>query len=207
MFCSSSSSSSTSSSSSSTTAATATATPPGLLMIATPPSNHRPPKAMLQQCSRYSTSSLLLSEYLASVLNIAETSICSSASIGHLASAASSSSTAAVPASHQQQQPSSIIDKTKLFVGNLPDSTHLDELVDLFGRFGPINHRLSVVKEGNYAFIHFYAESDALSAMRELNGVLLRNRYIRVEYSNSSGHIRKPPPVSSFLKQHQRMSF
>ena len=40
---------------------------------------------------------------------------------------------------------------TKLFVGNLPTSTTLPELLAVFKRFGPVNEKLSVVKDQNYA--------------------------------------------------------
>jgi RNA recognition motif-containing protein len=89
--------------------------------------------------------------------------------------------------SHQQ----SLSDRKKLFVGNLPTNTTLKELIDLFSKFGPVNEELSVVKDDNYAFIHFISESDAEMAYRELNDSFFKNRYIRVQYSTSRGHIKK----------------
>lgn len=89
-------------------------------------------------------------------------------------------------------------DRKKLFVGNLPPSTRLEDLVELFGRFGRVNEQLSVVKDDNYAFVHFYAEEAAELALRELNGTLFNKKYIRVQYSNSNGHIKKA--VSSKCK-------
>lgn len=81
--------------------------------------------------------------------------------------------------------------KTKLFVGNLPTGTSLVELIHLFGRYGKINEQLSVVKEDNYAFVHFYNDSDAENALNGLNETLFKNRYIRVQYSVSHKHIKK----------------
>lgn len=101
----------------------------------------------------------------------------------------------------KQQQPiqttvrppsASSCDKKKLFVGNLPANTTLDELVELFGKYGRVNRHLSVVKDDNYAFVHFYNESDAELAQYELNDSFFKNRYIRVQYSISQGHIKKP---------------
>jgi hypothetical protein len=40
---------------------------------------------------------------------------------------------------------------TKLFVGNLPTSTTLPELLTVFRKYGPVNEKLSVVKDQNYA--------------------------------------------------------
>lgn len=83
------------------------------------------------------------------------------------------------------------IDKTKLFIGNLPASTRLSELLALFKKYGPVNEKLSVVKDQNYAFIHFYEESDAKRALDEVNDSLFKDRYIRVQYSTSQGHVKK----------------
>lgn len=87
--------------------------------------------------------------------------------------------------------PWSSIDRTKLFVGNLPDGTTLFELIELFKPYGHVNHRLSVVKDDNYAFVHFYTERAAELALHAVNGVWFRNRYLRVEYSVSNGHLSR----------------
>lgn len=83
------------------------------------------------------------------------------------------------------------IDRTKLFIGNLPASTRLQELLDLFKKYGKINEKLSVVKDQNYAFIHFYNEDDATKALSEMNDSLFKDRYIRVQYSTSQGHVKR----------------
>ena len=77
---------------------------------------------------------------------------------------------------------------TKLFVGNLPTSTTLQELLAVFKRFGPVNEKLSVVKDQNYAFIHFYNRKDAQVALQEVNDSLFKDRYIRVQFSTSQGY-------------------
>jgi RNA recognition motif-containing protein len=77
---------------------------------------------------------------------------------------------------------------TKLFVGNLPTSTTLPELLAVFKKFGPVNEKLSVVKDQNYAFIHFYHRKDAQVALREVNDSLFKDRYIRVQFSTSQGY-------------------
>lgn len=78
--------------------------------------------------------------------------------------------------------------ETKLFVGNLPMSTTLPELLEVFKKYGPVNEALSVVKDQNYAFIHFYNKKDAEVAMREVNDSLFKDRYIRVQFSTSQGY-------------------
>jgi hypothetical protein len=77
---------------------------------------------------------------------------------------------------------------TKLFVGNLPTSTTLQELLAVFKKFGPVNEKLSVVKDQNYAFIHFYNRNDAQLALQEVNDSLFKDRYIRVQFSTSQGY-------------------
>ncbi len=81
--------------------------------------------------------------------------------------------------------------RTKLFVGNLSSDTTLDELIELFSRYGVVNEKLCVVKDDNYAFIHFFSERSADEACQNLNDSFFKNRYIRVQYSTSQGHIKK----------------
>ena len=76
---------------------------------------------------------------------------------------------------------------TKLFVGNLPTSTTLPELLAVFRKYGPVNDKLSVVKDQNYAFIHFFNRKDAKVALKEVNDSLFKDRYIRVQFSTSQG--------------------
>ena len=109
-------------------------------------------------------------------------------------STSSSSLSAAPPALTRNRY-----ERTKLFVGNLPDGTTLMELFELFKPYGHINHQLCVVKEGNYAFIHYFSERAAEQALNGVNGVWFRNRYLRVEYSVSSGHLAKKLEKSNFL--------
>ena len=72
---------------------------------------------------------------------------------------------------------------TKLFVGNLPTDTTLSLLV--FEKYGPVNEKLSVVKDKCYAFIHFFSPKDAEHAREDVNDRLFKDRYIRVQYSTS----------------------
>lgn len=108
----------------------------------------------------------------------------------------SSSSSSSLSLSHNNR---SVSERTKLFVGNLPDGTALVELFELFKPYGHLNHQLCVVKEGNYAFIHFFSERAAEKALQAVNGVWFRNRYLRVEYSVSNGHLPKKFERSMFF--------
>lgn len=91
------------------------------------------------------------------------------------------------------------IDRTKLFIGNLPTNTRLCELLAVFRKYGRINEKLSVVKDQNYAFIHFYNEGDAKRALVDLNDSLFKDRYIRVQYSTSTAHIKKSKSLLSYF--------
>lgn len=51
-----------------------------------------------------------------------------------------------------------------------------------------MNEKLSVVKDHNYAFIHFYNRKDAQVALKEVNDSLFKDRYIRVQFSTSQGY-------------------
>ena len=83
------------------------------------------------------------------------------------------------------------VDHRKLFVGNLPANTKLSEILEFFKKYGSINEKLSVVKDQNYAFVHFHSEDDAKIALREANDSLFKNRYIRVQFSTSQAHVKK----------------
>ena len=87
---------------------------------------------------------------------------------------------------------------TKLFVGNLPTSTTLPELLTVFRKHGPVNEKLSVVKDRNYAFIHFYNRKDAQLAMEEVNDSLFKDRYIRVQFSTSKNYTSNNKNRSNF---------
>jgi hypothetical protein len=89
--------------------------------------------------------------------------------------------------------------RTKLFVGNLSSDTTLAELVTLFSRFGVVNEKLCVVKDDNYAFIHFFSERSADDACQNLNDSFFKNRYIRVQYSTSQGHIKKTTTAPTMM--------
>jgi RNA recognition motif-containing protein len=93
--------------------------------------------------------------------------------------------------------------RTKLFVGNLASDATLAELIELFGKYGKVNEKLCVVKDENYAFIHFYSEKDAEDACKNLNDSFFKNRYIRVQYSTSQGHIKKPIHPSTATHAHK----
>lgn len=97
-------------------------------------------------------------------------------------------------------------DRKKLFVGNLPSNTTLDELIELFSKYGRVNRNLSVVKDDNYAFIHFYSEYEAEQAHKELNDSFFKNRYIRVQYSVSQGHMKKSRTFDFKKSQSQQLS-
>lgn len=74
----------------------------------------------------------------------------------------------------------------KLFVGNIPRTATLEDIISVFQRFGPVDEAHCAIKDNNYAFIHFYRREDAEQAQRELNNSFFMNRYIRVMFSNST---------------------
>jgi RNA recognition motif-containing protein len=109
----------------------------------------------------------------------------SSLSINSFSGPLSSDSIMSVNSSSKQS------DYRKLFVGNLPSNTKLGDILEFFKKYGPINEKLSVVKDQNYAFVHFYNEEDAKIALKGANDSLFKNRYIRVQFSTSQAHIKK----------------
>ena len=91
------------------------------------------------------------------------------------------------------------VDYKKLFVGNLPANTKLNEILQVFRKYGPINEKLSVVKDQNYAFVHFIHENDAKIALKETNDSLFKNRYIRVQFSTSQAHMKKSRTIDETI--------
>lgn len=89
---------------------------------------------------------------------------------------------------HKRARASGDVEGNKLFVGNLRFETTKGELADIFGKFGPIDTVKLPTKDGKstrYGFVHFSFPGDAAVAQREMNGITLHGRRIRVEISTS----------------------
>lgn len=75
--------------------------------------------------------------------------------------------------------------ESKLYVGNLPYSTNEDELRALFEQAGTVN-AVDVIKDRDtgsskgFAFVTMSSESEAETAIRQLNGSSIGNRQITV---------------------------
>lgn len=81
--------------------------------------------------------------------------------------------------------------KHDVFVGNILHSTTERDLQEVFSRVGRvINVRIVTEKETGkpkgFAFIEYTDAASALSAIRNLDGVELHGRKLRVSYSNNS---------------------
>lgn len=87
---------------------------------------------------------------------------------------------------------------TKLFVGNVSDSTTEDDLRVAFEKYGPVTE-VSIIR--NYAFVHYEKKEDAETAIKELHETTLKGNEIRVLMSTTphkngsgrSGRGRGPP--------------
>lgn len=71
---------------------------------------------------------------------------------------------------------------TKLFIGNLPDVCHKEELQAKFEKYGVVTE-LDIIS--NYGFVHFQNEDEAQAAADALNGTNYMGKNIRVEMSTS----------------------
>ncbi|KAJ0084347.1 hypothetical protein Patl1_30869 [Pistacia atlantica] len=79
--------------------------------------------------------------------------------------------------------------RTKLFIGGLSYDTNETVLKDSFGKHGEIvevkvlcDHVSS--KSRGYGFVQFTSEVAASAAIREMDGMLLDGRNIRVQYAH-----------------------
>jgi RNA recognition motif-containing protein len=75
----------------------------------------------------------------------------------------------------------------KLFIGNLPDSTHTSAVQDLFSGVGKVLS-VAVVPNG-FAFVEMMA-ADADKARRQLNGHRLNGRAMMIDEAHPRGTAR-----------------
>jgi RNA recognition motif-containing protein len=75
----------------------------------------------------------------------------------------------------------------KLFIGNLPDSTHTTTVADLFKGVGRVLS-VAVVRNG-FAFVEMTAD-DADKARRQLNGHRLNGKAMMVDEAHPRGNAR-----------------
>ncbi|CAI9729612.1 RNA-binding lark-like [Octopus vulgaris] len=67
---------------------------------------------------------------------------------------------------------------TKIFVGNVNPTTKAEQLRVLFEKYGKVTE-CDIIR--NYAFVHMEYDSEAVQAIRQLNGYSVCNSRIRVE--------------------------
>ncbi|XP_057616834.1 RNA-binding motif protein, Y chromosome, family 1 member B-like [Chionomys nivalis] len=93
----------------------------------------------------------------------------------------------------------------KIFIGGLNIETKQKTLQIVFGRFGPMAQVIlmkdrETKKSRGFAFITFQHPLDAKNAIREMNGVSLDGKKIKVEQASrpslESGSRWRPPPIS-----------
>uniref|UniRef100_A0A0L8HU14 RRM domain-containing protein n=1 Tax=Octopus bimaculoides TaxID=37653 RepID=A0A0L8HU14_OCTBM len=70
---------------------------------------------------------------------------------------------------------------TKIFVGNVNPTTKAEQLRVLFEKYGKVTE-CDIIR--NYAFVHMEYDSEAVQAIRQLNGYSVCNSRIRVELSH-----------------------
>jgi len=73
----------------------------------------------------------------------------------------------------------------KIYVGNLPYSADQQELTNLFGQFGTV-HSVNLITDRDtgrskgFGFVEMASDSEALTAIQELNGQTLDGRKLTV---------------------------
>lgn len=82
---------------------------------------------------------------------------------------------------------------TNLFVGDLDDTVTVQELINLFQKYGELIIEETYIKNKNYGFVKFAHRADAETAKKELNGFILGKRAIRIGwgYHNSNADLQK----------------
>lgn len=83
-----------------------------------------------------------------------------------------------------------------LWIGNINSSLSIDELNDLFSKYGPIES--SRILDGkSCAFINFFEVEHAVNAKKELSGTLLKNSIIKVGYAKTTAKKGESPMKES----------
>ncbi|KAL6634685.1 hypothetical protein ACP70R_027356 [Stipagrostis hirtigluma subsp. patula] len=79
---------------------------------------------------------------------------------------------------------------SKLFVGGLSYDTNETALKDTFSKYGDVIEVKVIChpttgKSKGYGFVKFSSENEAAAALQEMDGEVLDERSIRVDYANS----------------------
>lgn len=91
----------------------------------------------------------------------------------------------------QQEPDSDTMSNVKVvYVRGLTREVTEQDLYDVFSGYGPIER---VKKLKDYAFVHFVVRSDALSAIQELNGTMIRSATVEVTLAK--------PPVDRLTRE------
>nr|AAB81555.1 Rbm [Mus musculus] len=94
----------------------------------------------------------------------------------------------------------------KIFIGGLNIKTRQKTLQEIFGRFGPVARVIlmrdrETKKSRGFAFLTFRRPADAKNAVKEMNGVILDGKRIKVKQARrpsslESGSKKRPPSFS-----------
>ncbi|GMK56398.1 hypothetical protein CspeluHIS016_0302380 [Cutaneotrichosporon spelunceum] len=84
-----------------------------------------------------------------------------------------------------------------VFVANVPYDVSEEQIAGVFSEVGPVSHveikfDPQTGKSKGYAFVQFYDEAAAQSAMRNLQEVPINGRPVRIELSNDERMARRP---------------
>lgn len=91
------------------------------------------------------------------------------------------------------------MNKTKLFVGNLPYEVTSEELGEFFSQFGDIEEAVVITdrmtgRSKGYGFVRFYNHQSAANAAKELNGKEYKGRELVVNVALPGKNDGKPMP-------------
>jgi RNA recognition motif-containing protein len=67
----------------------------------------------------------------------------------------------------------------KLYVGNLGYSVTIDQLQELFSRYGNVQH-VNIVEGKGFGFVEMSSQSEAEKAKKELNGSDFKGRSLKI---------------------------
>lgn len=82
-----------------------------------------------------------------------------------------------------------------LFVSNIPSDLPERELLEQFSYFGKVRH-IRLMRNKGYGFVEMGRPDEAATAVKGLNGIILRGSSIKVEPARPRRRRRRPHPVS-----------
>lgn len=76
-----------------------------------------------------------------------------------------------------------MVERTRLFIGGLPDDAEREEIEETFGKYGKLNDIWIARKPPGFGFVIYDDERDAKEAVKCLDGRRICGNIVKVEFA------------------------